>query len=342
MSSNPLISVLFPVYNTEKYLEESLYSLLNQSYKNIEIIAINDGSTDGSLKLLRSIADKDPRVIIVNQENKGLVKTLNFGASIAKGEYIARMDSDDLSLPHRFSEQLELLHDPEVVLVAGTFEVIDDDGEFIYREVVPCDDYSIKRAMYVRNPIAHGSVMFRKDAFIKTGGYSETCGPTEDYELWTRMASLGKFAGLENTIFRWRVNPSGITSTKTQLVEKYMLQNIEAYWGMNPVSIPTRKELVERGNHYLKRYKKHGVSMKIRTSSDETQLAVKLIRRKRFRLGFLLFARIASTGRTGLKLIYKKLFVITLNLIRNRGLEQKQTLLAIDPTKKIKDEISSS
>lgn len=339
MSQKNLISVLFPVYNTEKYLEESLFSLLTQTHKNIEVIAVNDGSSDNSLQLLNEIAAKDNRVRVIDQNNKGLVKTLNYAASIAKGQYIARMDSDDLSLPHRFEEQIKVLEaNPEVILVAGTFEVIDDDGEFIYREIVPAEDDDIKRAMYARNPIAHGSVMFRKDAFNKVGGYSEHCGPTEDYELWSRMASHGKFAGIEGTVFRWRVNPKGITRTKEALVEKHMLKNLDTYWKSNPPAILKRTELRRRGKHYLKYYKKHGVFMKLKITSDNAQLAVKLLRRKHFGAGLLQLLHVASTGRSGLRLTFERIALISSNLIRHRGFEKKADMLVVDPNAKAKDQ----
>lgn len=303
-----------------------------QTYKDFEVIAINDGSTDNSLRILQDMAAKDERITVIDQPNQGLVKTLNTAASLARGKYLARMDPDDISLPDRFELQVkELEARPETVLVAGCFEVFDDDGEYIYREVLPSNDRDIKRALYVRNPIAHGSVMMRKDAFERAGGYSSECGPTEDYELWTRMASLGSFASIDRTIFRWRVNPSGITSTKQKYVEHHMRQNLDKYWEAFPPSVLSRKELFAAGMDYFRAHKKHGAYMKHKLAQDNIQIGVKIIRRRRFGAGIKQLLNVASTGRVGAKLTMQKIWVISSNLVKNRGIEKPEDMLPLKP-----------
>jgi glycosyltransferase involved in cell wall biosynthesis len=334
------ITVLFPVCNAEDYVAEALFSVLAQTYRNFEVIAINDGSTDGSLRILQDIAASDSRVRVIDQPNQGIVKTLNTAAGLAQGRFIARMDSDDYSIRDRFELQHAILNeDPDIVLVAGCFEVMDSDGEYIYREIVPSNDRDIKRAMYVRNPIAHGSVMFRREVFEKLGGYSGDCGPTEDYELWSRMAEHGKFAAIDRTIFRWRVNPGGITTTKQRLVEKHMQANIDHYWRRNHPVILKRSEIMREGMAYIKKHKKHGLYMKTRVTADNIQIGVKLLRRRNYRTGIHQLWEVASTGRTGLRMTTAKLRLITENLIRHRGLEQPTAALAVNPKARVSDTV---
>lgn len=339
VTKSATVSVLFPVYNAERYVAESLYSILAQTYPDFEVIAVNDGSSDNSLAVLQAIAKTDSRVKVIDQANQGLVKTLNHAASLARGRYLARMDSDDVSLPDRFQLQVELLEsNPELVLVAGCFEVMDHEGEYIYREIVPSRDHDLKRALYVRNPIAHGSVMFRRDAFEQLGGYSANCGPTEDYELWSRMAALGEFAAIDRTIFRWRVNPGGITSTKQKLVERHMNQNIDAYWITHPPQVLSARELRASGRSYMKLHKKHGTYMKLRVTADNIQLGVKLVRRRQIKQGLSQLYHVTATGRAGMRMTAHKLRIIAGNLIRHRGLEDTNaTTLAVKPTARVKD-----
>ena len=116
MSENtPIISVVMPVYNNEKYLDDSIRSILNQTYNNFEFIIINDGSTDGSFTIINSYLRKDDRIILINKENTGISQSLNEGIKISKGKYIARMDGDDISAPNRLFEQLNLMdHNSEI------------------------------------------------------------------------------------------------------------------------------------------------------------------------------------------------------------------------------------
>lgn len=302
------ISVLLPVYNAEKFLAETLDSILRQTYVHFEILAVNDGSTDGSLAILKTYAKRDSRIIVVDKKNEGIVKTLNLAAEMASGEFLARMDADDVSLPRRFELQLEAFRDhKKAVLVAGGFDVMDDDGEFLYHEAVPTKDSDLRLAMYTRNPIAHGSVMFKNEVFKDLGGYSGDCGPTEDYELWSRMIKKGDFVALPGTVFRWRVNPGGITQTKAASMESYMNHNLEKYWQQTPPSLATSSYLRKHGAYYFETFKQYGIGMKHGMLRDAASLGIALIRQKKYSAGLRQIVAVAATGRTGLKVAFHRL-----------------------------------
>ena len=300
--TTPRISVVMPVYNAERYLKEAIDSILEQTYENFELIAINDGSKDKSGEILDHYAKIDRRVVVVHQKNSGIVKTLNSGIVQAKGEFIARMDSDDISFPRRFEQQIEVFDtNDDVVLVAGSFEVIDEEGEFIYREVVPTRDRDIKRSMLLRNPIAHGSVTFRKSACEKVGLYSDAFGPTEDFELWTRLATVGKFVGLEASIFRWRINTQGISSNNNKLQLEIMKRHTAALWGVQFPDILSGKTLRHDGRHYFQTYKKRGFDMRNLMLADNAKIALRMIRSGRPIMGLHQLLAVMTSTRTGLR-----------------------------------------
>jgi len=299
-----LISVLLPVYNAERFVAETLDSLIRQTNKNFEIIAVNDGSSDGSLKVLREYAKRDDRIKVIDQKNQGLVKTLNTAAKLSSGEFLARIDADDVALDRRFEFQLKAMkEDSNRVLIAGGFDVMNEDGEILYHDAVPTNYEDIINAMYTRNPIAHGSILMRRSAFEEAGGYSEDCGPTEDYELWTRLSKIGTIIALPQTIFRWRVNPNGITSTKSDIMEKHMKVNFVKFQELHPFKLVTRAALKEKFTHYVSVDPLHGVAMKERILQDLVNLSFVLLKQGRISDAIRQLFIISSTGRTGLRLV---------------------------------------
>lgn len=299
-TKKPRISVIMPVYNAAPYLKEAVDSILGQTFEDFELIAINDGSKDNSQEILNHYARIDKRMKVVEQKNSGLVKTLNRGLEMAQGEYIARMDSDDVSFPRRFEQQVAVLAaQPKVVLVAGGFEIIDEESEFLYREVIPARDRDIKRSMLLRNPIAHGSVMFRKDACEKVGGYSDAFGPTEDFELWSRLSVIGDFVGLEETIFRWRVNRKGITSNNNKLQLEIMKSHTAALWASRFPEVISAETLREDGRRYFRTYKKRGYDMRNIILMDNAKIAFQMMKRGRLLMGLHQFFAVATASRKG-------------------------------------------
>lgn len=308
---SPLVSFIMPIYNAERYLVEAVSSVLNQTYKNIELIAVNDGSSDSSVDILKAFAEKDSRLKIINQKNTGIVGALNNGIKNAKGEFLARADADDVCFLQRIEKQLPLISkNPKVVLVYSGFEVIDENSEFMYREIVPTRDSDIKRTMLLYNPIGHGTVLMRKSTVLNLGGYSNSCGPTEDYELWTRMSKEGEFIGLEDLLYRWRQNRKGITFTNNPAMQEHTRINLARYWENTPVDTLRRSQIKEIGSYYIKNSLRYGPDTKNIVYSNISQVSAKLIKQGRLIDGFKQLIALASTGRTGLRLATQRINVI--------------------------------
>ena len=217
---NPKISVVMSVYNGGKYLEDSIKSILTQTFQDFEFIIINDTSTDNTEEILK-IFD-DPRIkIITNDQNIGLTRSLNKGIQLARGIYIARMDADDISLPHRFETQVHFLEkNPDYALVGSSYYQIDKDNKIHTLINVLTDNIQIKQGLTKQNWFGHGSVMMRKDVFREVGGYDERFKLAQDYDLWLRIAAGHKMANIEEPLYKWRVTKSGI-SVEKEAEQKY-------------------------------------------------------------------------------------------------------------------------
>ncbi len=220
----PLISVLMSVYNGEKYLRKSINSILNQTFTNFEFIIINDGSTDNTANILKSI--QDPRIKVINQENKGLPISLNNGIKVSRGKYIARMDADDISLPERLFLQVDFLENHCDYMMVGTnVYVIDDNDIVIFKMAHPSDDLGIKWLCLFDSPFVHSSVMIRKEIINKANNYREEQNYfVEDYDLWSRIVYDGKVANLKEIVHLYRYNPKGISFTKREIQKRQALQ----------------------------------------------------------------------------------------------------------------------
>ena len=203
--NNPKISVLMPVYNAEKYLREAIDSILNQTFIDFEFLIINDASTDNSKKIILSY--KDPRIrYYENTNNLGVAKTLNKGLRLAKTNYIARMDADDISIDKRLEFQYNKFgEDKNIVIVASYYEEVDERG-FILRTVK--DAASPEKIFYTlqfRNCLGHPTVMFNKSIiFGKFNGYSEK-NEAEDYDLWLRVSKYYKIIKIPQVLHKLRI-----------------------------------------------------------------------------------------------------------------------------------------
>lgn len=212
--NNPKISVIMSVHNGGEYLKEAIQSVLNQTCADFEFIIINDGSTDNSLSIINSFQDQ--RIKLISRENKGLVQSLNEGMKLATGEFIARMDADDISLPERFSRQVEFLKkNPDIYLCGTWAKTIDANdkitGEYTYP---PLTHDKIKKYLLLHNSFIHPSVMFKKEVINKVGVYNKKYKHIEDYEFWTRVLKNFKTANLPEFLLKYRINQTGITRSK--------------------------------------------------------------------------------------------------------------------------------
>ncbi|MBO5705288.1 MAG: glycosyltransferase family 2 protein [Alphaproteobacteria bacterium] len=207
--STPRVSVILPAYNAEMYLAEAIESILGQTYTDFELIILNDGSTDNTPEIIKHYADLDERIVFIdNNVNQGLIAVLNQGLDMARGEFVARMDSDDISLPTRFEKQVKYLDANPDVGVLGT--LIHGFGKFdlsgIQIPVVTALD------MLKENYIAHPSVMMRKSILDKYNlRYDPKYNHCEDIELWTRMIFLTKFRNIMEVLLMYRITGNNIS-----------------------------------------------------------------------------------------------------------------------------------
>lgn len=204
-NAKPKISVILPVYNGQDHLTEAIDSVLSQSFSDFELIIVNDGSTDGSAAIIEELDDS--RIRFFQKSNKGLAATLNRAISLARGEYIARQDQDDVCLPSRFERQVAFLDaNPDVGMV-GTSAEIRVGNERTNRYLKhPIDNASLKFGLLFDNHFVHSSVMIRRSVLEGLGGYSEDSArqPPEDYELWSRVMKKYKLANLPEVLLAYR------------------------------------------------------------------------------------------------------------------------------------------
>ena len=211
----PRISVLMCVYNGQDYLADAIQSILNQTFGDFEFLVVNDGSTDDSFAILTSFRDQRIR-IIDNGNNLGLIRSLNIGLDAARGEFIARMDADDICTPDRFEKQIAFFDShPDVGICGSWLSII--DAQEVYR--FPLTHEEIKLAMLEYNPVAHPSVMLRSSVVNQPRlRYDPDFPGAEDYELWTRAVFATKFANLPETLVRYRKHDQQVTKKKMEEV----------------------------------------------------------------------------------------------------------------------------
>jgi hypothetical protein len=215
--SAPKVSVVMAVYNGERYVRQAVESVLAQTFRDFEFIILDDGSTDGTLGILREF--DDPRIrIIRNERNEGLTRCLIKGCGEARGKYVARMDADDVSYPERFKKQVEFLEANEEYALVGTWcEYIDSDGRARKVCGYPCSDEAIREDIWVYNPFAHASIMFVREAIEKSGGYRELFRYSQDYDLWFRVLEKYKGANLGERLHGFRYHRASITFQRLHL-----------------------------------------------------------------------------------------------------------------------------
>lgn len=211
------ISVVMPVYNSEKYIREAIESILNQTYRNFEFIIINDGSSDNSLNIINEYASMDDRIVVISRKNMGLVYSLNEGIALARGKYIARMDSDDISLLNRFEKQISYMNQHGEVDILGTTMYFlggaQNEKKWFYKQF---NDNNIEELFLDANSIPHPSVMFKKETIVKLGGYKNKYVTAEDYDLWLRAIRYGyKIAKLDEALIKYRLHNDSKTALES-------------------------------------------------------------------------------------------------------------------------------
>jgi len=226
--TNPVVSVIMPCYNAVETLDETIRSLLQQSLDEFEIIAINDGSTDTTLRSLRTWSNRDKRIRVLERAHAGIIPALNAGLAECIAPLVARMDADDIAHRDRLAKQIEFLDEnPEIAVVSCLVQGYPPEavgqGFQIYFNwlnslITP---EAIAREIYIESPLAHPSIVMRKSWLEEVGGYQEHGWP-EDYDLWLRLHLAGaKFAKVPEVLLSWREHPGRLTRTDS----RYSVEN---------------------------------------------------------------------------------------------------------------------
>lgn len=222
--ASPKISVLMPVYNGERYLQEAVESILAQTFTDLELIIVDDGSTDHTSEILTRF--QDPRVRLVrNENNQGIVKSRNIGLKAARGEYIACMDADDVSLPRRFAKQVEFLDShPEVGVMGTGVLVMDSSGLRTLRRQIITEHQVMRWGLCFFTPIMHSTVMMRRKVAEEAGGYRQEMVLAEDYDLWRRLSDVTRLANLPDELVFLRRHNTNVTRLRALEMPRYASQ----------------------------------------------------------------------------------------------------------------------
>jgi glycosyltransferase involved in cell wall biosynthesis len=221
---NPKISVIMAVYNSEKFLSEAIESVLNQTSGDFEFLIIDDCSTDNSLKIIEEYRKKDNRIVLIkNKKNLGRPKTRNKGLKIAKGKYIAILDSDDISLPERFKIQYDFLEKNKDIFLLGTRALqIDEFGSTRSISKTITDEKILREKLIEKNQIYHPSIMFRNSGKYF---YREKFLYSQDYDFFLLLLSEGKrILNIPDILIQYRINPQGVSWNKNSKQKLFALQ----------------------------------------------------------------------------------------------------------------------
>jgi hypothetical protein len=206
LSSSCPLTVVMPVYNGARFLEEAIDSIRTQSFRNFEFLIVNDGSIDDSSSILARHAAVDDRIRILTQENRGLIESLNRAYAEATSGYIARMDADDVSRRYRLEMQMDFMSShPGIALVGGAIEVVDCECRPF--GVIRLPEHPDQIRYHMRElgcALAHPTVLFRREAMLQMGGFRKAYDPAEDYDLWLRMLERFDFANLQEVLVDYR------------------------------------------------------------------------------------------------------------------------------------------
>lgn len=207
MTHLPKLSVVMAVQDEQRYIRDALDSVLNQTFNDFEFIIIDDGSSDETGPILDDYARRDSRIHVVHQPNQGLIASLNHGLALARAPLIARMDGDDMSLPHRFERQmLHIEEHPDLAVLGAFMREIDEDDVEVGIARRPLRDEAIKAALQEYVAISHATVIMRKAAVQAVGGYRSAFIHAEDYDLWLRLADHHQFANLPQVLYVRRLH----------------------------------------------------------------------------------------------------------------------------------------
>jgi len=243
----PQITVLMSVHNGQAYLSQAIISILGQNFSDFEFIIIDDASTDDTWQILQTFAKKDRRIVLIQNEcNLGLTKSLNIGLKHSHGKYIARQDADDVSLPPRLEEQFKLLEkNPEICAVGSWAQIINQKGERQRILKTPVTHEEIIAHLLLYNPMVHTSLFTRKKVLNEIGGYNENIAYAQDYYLWWKLSQKGRLACIGKELVRRRQMVEGSIAA---------LNMDEQLKSINKISLEIAKDIVSLAQDNLESY----------------------------------------------------------------------------------------
>lgn len=269
--ASPKVSVVMPVYNARRFLGEAVQSVLRQTYRDFEFLIFDDGSTDGSCKLLRQCANADPRIRLHFGSHRGHVYWLNVGIEQARGEFYARMDADDVSLPERFRRQVSFLDSHHEVLAVGCQTItISSAGLPIREKQWPTGHEEIEeRLLDGYAGLAHPSAMIRLSALRQVDGYREEYKVAQDIDLCLRLAEAGRLANLPDVLLLYRAHPASISHTKSALQRDLLVAAVKDGRHRRGLEVPAEipgalNKKIRSPAEWHYRYARHAIRAKSR------------------------------------------------------------------------------
>jgi len=225
VAAEPAVSVILPFRNARRFLPAALESIATQDFRDIEIIAIDDGSDDDSAAIVRAAAAPDPRVRLIDSGRRGLPEALNEGCRLARGRYLARMDADDIALPSRLARQVAALDaSPDLVVVGGAVDLIDEQDRTV-GEIWYAGSDAAARSVLAKGgtPFCHPAATIRRSAFDAAGGYRAQCQLAEDLDLWLRLAGTGTLLNVDAKVLQYRLHPASASydRIRIQIASRY-------------------------------------------------------------------------------------------------------------------------
>jgi glycosyltransferase involved in cell wall biosynthesis len=252
----PAVSVVLPVWNGERFLAQAIESVLGQTLSSLELLLVDDGSTDGTQAIARAYEARDPRVHVLCLQHGGLARALNAGIEIARGRYVARMDADDASLPLRLERQVAYLEShPDCVAIGSAIDVIDEHDQHLGVKTFAATNAEIVAALIggSSSPLAHPTVMARREALLAVGGYHLHRYPSEDLDLWMKLSPLGQLANIPEPLLLYRRHPGAVSVRErdTQIAMSALIVNeARKRRGLRPL----RRRIFSTGTSNAARY----------------------------------------------------------------------------------------
>lgn len=240
--SNPLVSIVIPVHNGEKYINESIDSCLDQTYENIEVIIVDDKSEDSTLEILKEYGQK--LTVIPVEKQDGLGNVINIGIRESRGKYIARMDADDIMYPTRIQKQVQYLEsNPNCVAIGGQIDIIDENSTVTGHREYAIDDRDIKKNRFLFQPFAHPAVTLRKSTVEDIGLYPENMWKVEDVKFFLILSTKGEFHNLKDTVLKYRMTYK--TESQSKMLDHFKKTNEIRNWAIKELQIkPTVREYI--------------------------------------------------------------------------------------------------